>query len=418
MPHIGGGTAIEPPDSPGSWFRLGLKHAPRQTKFILVGVVAIAAATVVLSSGFGLSVLVPAVLFVLVAGLFAALLSAFVASGGGPLGPFFGWGIVLLFFAVMVLFISSAFFGVPERGTILVGRMLKAPELVGRASAAPNAIRTVAAQTEIGMLPVDTRIPLYETDRYERVSELAKRPGLQIENTRIMMKGNEARVLHLHTLNLRDGGIVTSGGELTLEVVNLHSDNGFIRSFEDVKATNGLPGTGGGHVTLIVHGKFTGVLAADLPGTAGSDGRPGSRGVRGSVGAPGDNAASGAFDCSRGAGRGRPGGKGGRGENGAAGAKAGDGGTLEIVAADPDAVRQHIRFSARAGAGGAGGSGGDGGPGGPGGPGGSPRGFCSGSGPEGDTGPQGERGDDGQPGAVGSEGRVVQRILDDNWQGL
>src|SRR4051812_26666364 len=125
MPGVDRGAALQPPGPPGAWdvLSLALKKAPKQTKFILIGLAAIAAATIALSFGYGLGVLIPAVLFVLASGLFSALLAGVALKGGGPLGPFFGWAIVVLFVVVMALFISSAFFGVPERGTILVGRI-------------------------------------------------------------------------------------------------------------------------------------------------------------------------------------------------------------------------------------------------------------------------------------------------------
>jgi hypothetical protein len=217
----------------------------------------------------------------------------------------------------------------------------------------------------------------------------------------------ETRTISTQALTLRSSTIITNGADLTIEVIDLILDNASIRSFEKPDtATEGQKGRDGGVVQIRVHGDIVGDLQVNLSGEAGDNGKNGETGNRGSTGAKGDNAASGLFDCKRGAGRGGKGGTGGRGGDGMPGLAGGNGGTLIVIAAKSDSVRPQLQFTSLGGKGGKGGRGGVGGEGGDGGPGGSPVGLCSGSGPRGAAGERGPSGEPGPNGADGTEGKI------------
>jgi hypothetical protein len=267
----------------------------------------------------------------------------------------------------------------------------------------------VSGDTGFATLPEQTRTPL--PDVANKVSELTKRPPLQIVGgSLIIPKGDDTAYLTASSLSLRGGNIVTNGRNLVIEVINLAMEGGSLFSFRRAAPD----GDSGGQVSILVHGQITGNMRVDLSGQPGTSGRDGAPGRPGPAGREGDNAASGLLDCQRGAGPGGSGGAGGKGEDGTAGGPGGNGGTLliQLAVANVSAISKTIDFTARGGTGGSGGVGGSGGTGGPGGAGGSPRGLCQGSGPRGAAGPLGPSGLNGPPGTNGADGKMLFLTID------
>ena len=182
-------------------------------------------------------------------------------------------------------------------------------------------------------------------------------------------------------LGLDDLTFITNGGTLTIEALEIVSNNGGIRSFEHPEQPGDMhDGRSGRKVTLSIYRNVSGLLTINLSGGAGASGRDGLPGNPGSQGPEGEHSASGAFDCSHGPGRGGNGSPGQPGFPGEAGGNGGDGGRLYLLVMGQSFVRDHIIFSADGGAPGSGGRGGRGGPGGPGGNGGASGGWCQGRG--------------------------------------
>lgn len=393
-------------DSPKGFFAWAAKYAP-ETVSLAVGALALLTVSIFgLKSGFSIYQLSLAAILVVLLGVVGAVLSRLaVGTNQSMIGGAFAWAIALLFVTILVLFITSAFTNIFPQGTALVARVLQLPGLI------PISDR---------LTPVDGRMRFDQLghladpisvgdDPIARVQALAARGRLEIRGGGVLALSNrqEARTLAVHTLVLGDGTILINDGNLTIEVVDLISNNGRIAAFEaPSQGRPGEPGRNGGSVRLLVRGKMSGELTVLLSGEKGSDGAVGRPGAAGPPGREGDNAASGAFDCRRGAGSGGNGGPGLPGEPGSPGLTGGNGGNLLAAAQDPVTMRNLIRFHAAGGQGGAGGPGGVGGRGGPGGAGGGPRGLCSGSGPRGADGPPGPPGSAGSPGSTGNDGTI------------
>ncbi|HTR24378.1 MAG TPA: collagen-like protein [Terriglobales bacterium] len=357
-----------------------------------------------LSYGYRPGVLFTSILAIVVVGVIAVVASWILKSGHlGRIGNFFAWAIVILFVIATALFVTSIFFGVPSRGSILVARVFNDVDFMSTSGQTNLAITT---PTTFGAFPTEYREWQAPTggDIFDRTSALTYLGTLTIENATVLNASDRPRQLYAHTLVLRGATLQTDGGDLAIEVVNLVADGGTIRSFDNSSAlpTNSH-GRSGGTVTLTVLGHVSGRLRVDLRGQAGAPGRDGTIGGPGGPGQPGDNAAMSLLGCARGGGNGGAGSPGQPGQPGSNGANGGAGGKLVVKAADVAAVRAAILFTAAGGPGGEGGRGGPGGPGGPGGLGGGGTGLCSG-GQRGADGPQGPRGQDGRPGTAGEDG--------------
>ena len=387
--------------------KLGLRKIPGPTRVVLAALILFFATLFILRGGISSAVLFPAALGVLVVGVLVVAASGIISGRRTRrLGQFFAWFVVVIFVVVLGLFASSAFFGWPPNGAVLIARIFQATELVPRSNLDPVTIGAPAKAFDA--LPTPVVGPILPSDPIERVRELGKRPPVVIDGAVFSIGGpGDSRTISTQTLTLRSSSLITNGADLTIEVIDLIVENASIRSFEHPETPRQhQEGRDGGTVRLRIHGRIIGVLPVNLSGEAGDAGDEGGTGAKGGTGANGDNAASGAFDCKRGAGRGRPGATGGRGADGAPGLAGGAGGTLIVVTTRADTVRQQVQFIALGGRGGKGGAGGDGGPGGDGGSGGSPRGYCQGSGPRGASGEQGPSGSPGPDGSSGADGKI------------
>lgn len=306
--------------------------------------------------------------------------------------------ITLLVFAIVMLalFISSAFFGCPERGSIFVASLLHSEEL---------AIQRSDLRGEI-ILPSDTAAwpewtrerPGEGDDRFATIAALSKLPPLTLTGTQLHASGR----YYFNTLFLDGSTILTDGQDVTIEAVRIKGNNATVRAFEERPESGS--GRSAGRLTLIVYQRLDGELTVNLSGEKGAVGSPGSDGQKGAAGAPGGNSSSNLFDCRRGGGRGEKGRDGFPGEDGGPGGVGGDGGTLIVQAASASVILNSINFIRNGGSGGTGGPGGRGGAGGAGGPGGKGGGYCNGGedGGPGEFGSSGHRGTDGQPGRTGS----------------
>jgi hypothetical protein len=311
------------------------------------------------------------------------------------------WTILCIATAIVILFISSAFFGIPERGTILVARLLGDLNIaIGHSTSPPVVINAQEAQWPTSVLaPLDSST----TDVYEKVKALSQRPSLTLNQ--VNLKTGSA-VVYLDTLTLNDSNIITQGGDLRIEALRLRSNGGSIKSFiAPPGPSQGQIGPSGGRVVLVLYQTLDGQLNVDLSGGQGGIGEKGRPGANGRDGEPGENSAQGFLTCSHGGGQGRPGEPGAPGGDGGPGQPGGPGGTLVIEAPNPDEIAKSVSVTSRGGLGGPGGPGGDGGLGGRGGPGGHGGGLCGGgqAGPSGPNGPPGRIGPPGKPGDNGPQ---------------
>lgn len=364
----------------------------------------LAGAAIVLSWRIAPSALVPTAVFILVLATIVALLVQALSRPTAYPSAVALWAMLIGCIAIAILFVTSAFFGMPERGAILVARMLKQNELaiVGGSDPAINLGPGTAG------IPGGYRAePDANGDRFDRISELSKRAPVILKGATVVL---DAPSFHFGTLRLEDTKLITSGQNVTIEAVRIDTaGNASIEAY--ASSLTPAAGSSGGQLKLIIYDRVRGQLSIDLSGMSGAKGADGRNGVAGGGGAPGENSAQSLFDCKHGGGAGGPGQPGGKGEDGAPGLPGGDGGTLFFVAADPDRLFNSFRFVANGGEGGQGGRHGNGGPGGPGGPGGHGGGFCGG----GQAGPQGPPGSDGRDGAAGkpgNSGSVVKLSLD------
>jgi hypothetical protein len=404
------GSPPELPTGPWDFLKWAVDVIPEQTKFVLGGVVVFAAAALILGwiRDYSLWTVLGIAFAIIVLGLIVGALSAVSARSKRGLGSFLGWALSILLVVVLCLIISSAFFGVPASGAVIISRLLRSADpLTNQSSGSHPVIINSGDRVGLESLERALREEPSERDPYQRVLDLSKRPELELKGTLELPRGARGYLV-ASTLRIDGGAIVTNGSDLTIEVNNLIADSGTLKSFLNPETPlPGAPGASGGRIRLIVHGNISGRLVVDLRGQRGADGQAGQNGAKGPKGAPGDNASSGTFDCSRGAGRGRDGGMGVAGGNGADGLAGGNGGVLVVSARDLRVAKDVIGSpDVRGGAGGTGGAAGIGGPGGDGGDGGGPRGWCQGSGPSGSTGPKGPDGRAGGPGPRGAEGQV------------
>lgn len=253
----------------------------------------------------------------------------------------------------------------------------------------------------------------------EPVSELKveKEYSLPIPNL-----ASEQLVLRYDRLVLgRDSQFITQGLNVRIEVKELISDGGTIRTFkEDQIASPGNNGRSGGHLELVI-GHATGELNLVMQGEkggTGADGKGPDQALKGPTGAPGMAALF--VDLRPGirvqghkATNGAQGGMGLRGYPGDPGLKGGDSGTALIKISDEEDFK--LLAQKHPGHGGDGGQGGVGGPGGDGGPPGKES-IPEYHGPEthnyttqGPQGPQGPQGLQGNPGSDGYEEKICSQ---------
>ncbi|NTB87710.1 collagen-like triple helix repeat-containing protein [Agrobacterium tumefaciens] len=390
------------------FLNLAYSKVPRQTGVALAGTVLFALAALVLGwiKDYGLGLTLAVVIAILILGVVGSAVATVAVKGAGK---FLTWAISALFILVLTLCITSVFFGWPKNGAIFIARLTGAPIILSQITPSEPAISIASSRTVAIQDLVDSvRRPVKGTDETSRAEELSARPRLNVSGT-LEMAAGESRTLALSTLNLNDGQIVTNGGDLLIEVNDLISDNGTIRSFPDpIKAATQGEGKSGGKVTIVVHNEITGRLNVQLLGQNGANGADGAKGGTGGKGASGDNSASGVVDCRRGPGRGRTGSSGLAGGTAQNGFKGGDGGILEIRAPSGVSVDDAIVSKLSPGRGGSPGKPGEGGDGGPGGDGGGSSGLCRGEGSTGETGPKGP---EGQAGIAGPDGNPGQRII-------
>lgn len=387
------------------------RRAPVQARFLFGGYLLLAIAALVLASQVSLGSLGTTAAIVLASAAFVTLVVKALSRGdSSPAAGFVLWTVVVLAVAVFALFISSAFFGVPSRGSVLVARAFSLPELLvvkGGTDTGP------LLSPENGAWPAAATVPLdVSGDRFDRLDALRKRPSLHLNAANPVRGGG---VVFVNTLELKGEAIVTDGQDLTIEAIKIRSESGGLRSITPATGGGAVgPGSSGGRVTLIVHDRIVGRLTVDLSGSPGGIGADGRKGPDGAPGAPGSNSASSLFDCKRGPGRGLDGQPGQAGEDGQSGFPGGAGGTLVLAGPAPSILEAAVSRVLSGGAGGQGGRGGLGGSGGAGGAGGRSSGLCSGVGPSGSAGPRGADGKPGPAGPSGSEGAVALRTLNEN----
>lgn len=379
-------------------FKFGLKELPVATKFILGGTLTFAVAIAILSTKVAFGTVVVAALSVLLISLLLLLLVSFPTRS--LLADITAWSLTIMFLAVVALFIISMFTNYFPEGRKAGARLLGAPDLL---ISEPD---TRVMVSNADSLPAGVLDPNLPTDIFDRVQALSLRPSLTVSTELVLpAKSGEKIALYVNTLDLRNGRIITQGGNVTIEAVTIIGNQSAIRAFEE-SATD-TSGTSGGMVKLIVHGSINGNLTVDLSARPGAKGLDGVKGVTGAQGAQGSHAASGLIGCLSGADRGQTGGQGGTGTRGEDGKPGGQGGELLVKARDIHGAKNAISFTSKGGIGGAKGVGGPGGDGGQGGQGGRARGLCQGDGPQGGPGPTGNPGDDGLRGADGASGNVV-----------
>ena len=402
-PEAPAATASPAGDTDKGFWDWIIRRSPKVGRFLLGGYAVLAVAGLVLAWRVSIALLTTTAIVVVTLSVVIGLLTSALSRRQKALAASaFLWSIVVFILVLMLLFVSSAFFGLPRGGALLVARIADSPQLI---ISEPSQILEVSG----GAWPKESTAPLdVEGTEVDRIKALTERPSLRLLPDRPLGGGQ----ITVNVLELEGESVVTNGAALIIEAVKIRSNGGVIRSFpSESKSTVGR-GQSAGSVTLIVHDRIIGRLVVDLTGQAGGDGRNGAAGSRGGQGAQGENAASGLFDCKHGPGRGDPGGRGGDGENGQDGAPGGDGGTLTLVGPHPEQLTRGVTAVLSGGPGGVGGTGGPGGAGGPGGRGGSSNGICQGTGPDGAVGADGNPGQPGRRGSTGHEGRIELKLTD------
>lgn len=110
--------------------------------------------------------------------------------------------------------------------------------------------------------------------------ELGSRPDLVVVGARLVIDANAgSSTIAVRSLTLRNAEVVTNGTTVTIEALEVISDDGSVVSYRDatlVSATGA--GTSGGRVTLVIAGSLRGNLKVQLPGQGGKDGANGNAG--------------------------------------------------------------------------------------------------------------------------------------------
>lgn len=375
--------------------------------------VAAAAAVFVVTDAWSAPLLASAVLVLGIVGTAGGRLLQARSGGLKLLGTSLAWVISGLAFGSGILVLSVLATGKPDFAAVNLARLFRDPGFLLLNRGPKNTHVTQPGERSVDTLPEEFTATLRARDQHEKIRQLQKLPQLELNGTVLSLAGPEDRGKRISASRLvlkGNAAIVTNGGNLEIEVIDLEVSAGRVASFIRRSTPpaaeadqQGRDGRSGGVVKLLVHGTINGRLPVDLSGEDGGMGSSGIVGQPGASGAPGDRASSGLFDCRRGPGAGKPGLPGGPGGAGRSGGNGGDGGRFIVVGNGSDKLLGAFAelFTAKGGEGGPGGPGGPGGDGGPGGPGGFGEGLCSGGGPRG---PSGQRGAQGQPGSAGKRG--------------
>ncbi len=270
-------------------------RSPRVARLLFGGYALLVVSALVLAWHISIALLTLTAIIVVVLSVVISLLTGVISRRQTSLAATaILWSVVALVVALMGLFVSSAFLGVPAAGVLLIARIANAPELL---------IHDPSHFVEVngGVWPEDASAPLdVRGTTVDRIKALGERPSLIIRSNRPVGGGHIA----VDVLDLEGESIVTNGASLVIEALKVRSLGGVIRAFPGGSKAMEGHGVAGGSVTLIVHDRIVGSLVVDLIGQAGADGRVGAPGHNGAQGAQGENAASGLFDCRHGPGRG------------------------------------------------------------------------------------------------------------------
>lgn len=320
------------------------------------------------------------------------------------------WFCAVLFMATCTVIFASWATGKPFAATLsgLVGSSRTASAnstLVGGVDvdAVPSANFAVIAKSELDEFAARVRLATDEA------------PALHLKAATLSigrpLPADRVAVIYGNELSLEGSSrVVTGGNNVALIGKRVQFGIGSVVENPTPSSSAGPAqnGQSSGDVFVYALERVDGSLQVLLPGQDGGPGLDGAAGANGLSGAHGDNAASGLFDCQRGAGRGGDGQPGGDGLPGGVGGNGGNGGNVYFAAPETFEQFQGISVVSPGGRGGPGGAGGSGGLGGKGGDGGSPVGLCSGGGPRGTDAPNGSPGSPGARGADGKPG-VLQR---------
>lgn len=380
------------------------KVTPQVRRFLYAGLFVLALSSIVLSWGKPPAALVAVAIVLVVLATIVTLLSSALSRRQALPALVCLWAILGISIAIALLFLSSLFLGIPERGAIFVARQFSDP----RFAIFENHTPPIVLEADKKSLPDAFRqAPATTGDQYDEAAALSKIPPATIKGASIII---DSPIVYFSILRLQDADLQTGGRDITIKANRIETVGGSaIRAVVPVSQP-GQPGKSGGTVTLVVYDRLAGAIAVDLKGGDGGQGDKGSVGIKGGDGGPGENSAQSAFDCRHGGGPGGPGQPGGAGENGKPGLPGGDGGRLIFQTKDPDRYGGLITFTAKGGAGGPGGAGGAGGPGGNGGPGGHGGGYCGG-GQAGPAGAGGKAGSNGPDGSTGKDGNFTKLSL-------
>lgn len=208
-------------------FDWAMKISPGVARLVFGGYLVLAVAAIVLSWRRAPSTIFATAVGVLVLAVVVALLTRGLSSRtASGLSQAFLWAFVFSILASLGLFISVAFFGKPQRGAVFVARFLDAPEIVGREPDLPPAPAKIERDTT-GLPELVTKAFDPEGDQFERISALSERPSLRIVNATVDLgPPRDPLTTSVHTLDLTGGTIVTRGGKLIIEAMQILSDRG------------------------------------------------------------------------------------------------------------------------------------------------------------------------------------------------
>lgn len=381
-----------------------VKVSPRVRRFVYAGFFVLGLAAIVLSWNKPPAALVAVAIVLIVLATIVTLLSSALTRRQAFPALVCLWAVLVISIAIALLFLSSLFLGIPERGAVFVARLLGDPRLaVFSNNTEPNVV-----EADKKSLPDTFRqAPVTVGDQYDEAAALSKIPPVTIKGATIII---DSPIVYFSVLRLQDAELQTGGRDVTIKATRIETIGSAAIRAAVPASQPGQAGKPGGTVTIVVYDRLAGAITVDLKGGDGGQGANGAAGIQGGNGSPGENSASGLFDCSHGGGPGGAGQPGGPGGNGQPGLPGGDGGRLIFRTSDPDRYSGLITFTAKGGVGGPGGAGGAGGPGGNGGPGGHGGGYCGG-GQAGPGGPIGKAGISGPGGSAGKDGTFIKSPL-------
>ena len=206
-------------DATDKAFQRAQSLAPKVAGLAAAAGVLFAVAGGVLQTGAPVPVIVFLTVVVLVLGVVATLVAKVASRNMGIAGEALAWGLVLIFVATIGLVLSSAFLGRPEPGAHLVALWLNAPELICPGHEAPV---TVTSSVPLSRLGSGLLGEVPGEGPVAKAAALAKLPALEVRNATLTLSGPaERRVVSTSRLVLADGGIVTNGGTLVIETLEV-----------------------------------------------------------------------------------------------------------------------------------------------------------------------------------------------------